>query len=104
MQTVQQDYLPIILIGGGSSHGRGPDKEKAIDNAIRFLRDWESMFDVADIEVPVNVYNVTGYDRVVWGADGMHGIPEGSGSDEFEPIKRMPEVVTRRTPKWRKRK
>jgi hypothetical protein len=45
------DYLAIIYIGGGSSHGRAPDKEKAITTALKNLRDWQSLFQVSDIDV-----------------------------------------------------
>lgn len=95
------DYLAIIPIGGGSSWGRAPIKEDAIERAIRQLRDWESLFQVAGIEVTVNVIDVQGYDHVVWGADGIHG---NKGDDtKFERIDRPFEAVKRMTPQWRKR-
>jgi len=104
-QTETADYLAIILIGGGSSWGRSPDKETAISNAIKSLKDWNSLFDVSDIEVTINVTDVQGYSQCSWGGhhDGwIHGTNQATGEDEA--IKRPVEVVKRQTPKLPKRK
>lgn len=103
--TEAHDYLAVILIGGGSSWGRSPDKETAIKNAIASLRDWEVYFDVSNYEATVNVIDVRGYSKCSWGGypgGWMHGTNEATGDDEA--IKRPVEVVKRMTPKWRRRK
>jgi hypothetical protein len=99
---MEPDYLAVILIGGGSSYGRAPDKEKAIAFAVRALRDWNRLFDVSNVDVVVNVIDVQGYSDCQWGGhpDGwMRGKSEATG--EYEPIKRIAETVTRRTPRWK---
>lgn len=104
MRTIT-DYLAIIPIGGGSSWGRSSDKEEAIANAIRSFKDWDCYFKVANIEVTVNVVDVTGYGECHWGSypDGyLHGTNEATG--EREAIKRPFEHVKRTTPKWKRRK
>jgi hypothetical protein len=96
---MKHDYLAIIYIGGGSSWGRAPVKETAIKNAITALRDWRSLFKVADVEVTVNVVDVTGYGQVTWSHHGFDGVNEKTGKDEhFDP---PVELVKRTTPKWR---
>jgi hypothetical protein len=99
------DYLAIIPIGGGSSWGRDPDKETAINHAIRNFKDWEVYYDVSNIEVTINVIDVQGYDECAWGGypgGYIHGTNEATGEDEA--IKRPIEHVKRTTPKWKHRK
>lgn len=99
------DWLAVILIGGGSSFGRDPDKERAIDIAIRNYRDWDHLFIVSDRDVTLNVVDVIGYGNLSWGAypDGwLRGISEATGKDE--KITRPVEQVIRRTPKWKTRR
>ena len=103
--TAQADYLAIIPIGGGSSWGRSPDKDAAVQNAIRSLRDWDSLFDVSGIEITVNVVDVQGYSDCSWGGHPggyMYGKNEETGLDE--PVKRPFEKVKVVTPKWKRRK
>lgn len=97
-QPTTTDYLAIIPIGGGSSWGRAPDREKAIEHAIKSLRDWEVYFDVSEIDVTINVIDVQGYGKCVWDSRGIHGTNEATGEDEA--IKRQIEHVVRITPKW----
>ena len=52
--TNSHDYLAVILIGGGSSWGRSPDKEEAIRRAIANYRDWDVYYKVANTEVIIN--------------------------------------------------
>ena len=98
------DFIAVILIGGGSSWGRSPDKEEAIKNAIAALRDWEVYFAVSDIEITLNVVDVKGYSTCHWGGGypggWMRGTNETTGEDEA--IKRPVEIVKRQTPKWPK--
>lgn len=105
MHTHERDYLAIIPIGGGSSWGRAPDKEAAIENAIAALRDWDVYFDVSEIDVTINVIDVQGYGSCSWGGHPggyVHGTNEITGNDEA--IKRPVEHVMRITPKWKKRR
>jgi hypothetical protein len=98
------DYLAVILIGGGSSWGRSPDKEEAIRGAIRNYRDWDSIYKVSDTDVVVNIIDVKGYDQCSWGAypgGWLRGKNEATG--ETENIDRQIESVKRHTPKWRRR-
>lgn len=99
------DYLAIILIGGGSSWGRSPDKEDAISNAIAALKDWDDFFDVSGVEVNINVIDVIGYSDCSWGGypgGWMHGKNEATGMDEA--IKRPIEKIKRMTPRWKRKR
>lgn len=100
--TGKPDWLAFILIGAGSSYGRGPDKEEAIKNAIRSLRDFSSLYKVADVDVVLNVIDVQGYDTVTWAHDGVFGRPEGKPEAKAERIDREIERVERHTPKWKR--
>ena len=91
MAEKPKDYLAIILIGAGSSHGRGPTKEEAIKRCLVYLRDWEHLYKVDDVTVTINVIDVTGYDKIVWGVTGIVGVVEATGEEEtidrpFEPV------------------
>lgn len=102
--TTERDYLAVILIGSGSSWGRSPDKEDAIKRALRAYRDWDSLFDIYDKDVLINVVNVAGYSDCRWGGypgGWMYGKNEATGADE--PIKRKIEHVTRRMEKRRRK-
>jgi hypothetical protein len=99
------DYLAVISIGAGSSFGRASDKEEAIKLAIRNYRDWDHLFVVSDTDVVLNVVDVQGYGQCSWGAypgGWLYGTNEATG--KHEKIDRPVEHITRRTPKWRKRK
>lgn len=95
------DYLAIVLIGGGSSWGRSPDKEKAIENCIRSLRDWDRFYKVSDVDVEINVIDVIGYDEVSWSSNRFHAKKEGS--DQWEQVDFPIERIVRHTPKYRRR-
>ena len=101
-QPTTTDYLAIIPIGGGSSWGRAPCKEKAIEHAIRSLRDWEVYFDVSEIDVTINLIDVQGYSTCAWDSRGITGLNEATGEDE--KIDRPIEHVVRITPKWKRKK
>jgi hypothetical protein len=98
----EADYLAVIPIGGGCSWGRGSDKVEAVNNAVRQLRDWETLFVVSNIQVSVNVIEVTGYGECNWGYGPVRGVNKVTGKDE--PIDRPVEQVKAFTPKWRKRR
>src|SRR5262249_8792241 len=95
--TMRPDFLAVISMGGGSSWGRSPDREIAIENAITALKDWNDVFDLAQKEVTINVVDVQGYGKCHWGAypDGwLHGTNEATGEDEaidrpVEHVKRV---------------
>ena len=86
-----KDFLAWINVGVGSSWGRNEDKEEAIASAIRSLRDWETLYIVADKEVTVRVLEVTGYDDVVWDDSSVDG--QKHGSEDWEPILNKIEYV-----------
>jgi len=97
------DYLAIIPIGGGSSWGRAADKEVAIQNAIKSLKDWDSLFEVANIDITINVVDVDGYNDCDWMSPfGLRGTNVKTG--HHERIERPVEYVNRQTPKWHRRK
>jgi hypothetical protein len=99
---MKPDYLAVILIGGGSSWGRAPDKEEAIKRAMKALKEWTIYFDLSNIEVGINVIDVAGYSDCRWGSnpDGwLHGTNTKTGKDEA--IKRPIELVKRTTPRWK---
>lgn len=103
MTEAAHDYLAFILIGAGSSYGRSPRKEEAIKTAIQSLGDWRHLFKVDDVDVTINVVDVNGYDTVLWGPDGIFGVPEGQPHTKHERVVAPIEKVTRHTPKRRKR-
>jgi hypothetical protein len=101
----KQDFIAIILIGGGSSYGRAPDKETAIKHALRSLRDWAGLFKVDGVEVGINVVDVTGYGDLYWGSypnGWLHGTNGETGEEEV--IDRPVETVKHFTPERRKRR
>lgn len=75
MAEAPRDYLAVIDIGGAGSWYRGPDREKAIKNAIStFRRDFKNYFKLEKGKpVKVNVLDVTGNDKVWWDCLGFHG-------------------------------
>lgn len=87
------DYLAIIYIASGSSHGRAPNKEKAIANAIHFFRDWEGVFKIPEQNLSIEVWDVQGYGEVSWGPNGARGF--NLSTQVYEKIDRVPEIVTR---------
>ena len=67
------DYLAVILIAGGSSWGRHPDKAKAIKAALRIYKaDWGKLFKIRKgDEVVVNVVDVFPHNEVRFGDRGF---------------------------------
>ena len=88
------DYLAVIYIAGGSSHGRSPDKEKAINLALQYFNDWDSLFLLTERDLEIQVVNVDGYGQCFWDHRGMHGINEATGKEEDISPDRA-EIVTR---------
>ena len=71
--NTKKDYLAIILVGAGSSYARGPDKQDCIERVQRIaVADWSSLFDLAGKEATVNVFDVTGHEKVWWDSRGVH--------------------------------
>jgi hypothetical protein len=72
-KTKPEDYLAIILIGAGSSYARGPDKQDAIDRVAKIAAsDWSGLYDLDGKECTVNVFTVTGHEKVWWDDQGVH--------------------------------
>lgn len=90
------DYIAFILVGAGSAWGRSSDKEEAINNALKQLRGWDKYFEVYDVDVHINVIEVSGYDDVIWDDFGIHG--KRTDASDYEKIDRPVEKVIRRTP------
>jgi hypothetical protein len=96
------DYIAIIRIGAGSSHGRAWSKEGAVKNALIFLRDWEDLYDIPEQDMEIPVYDVEGFCEVQWGHNGIHG--RRKEAEEYEEITKEPEMITAHyKPKKRKR-
>jgi hypothetical protein len=96
------DYIAIIRIGAGSSHGRAYTKEGAVKNALIFLKDWEDLYDIPEQDMEIPVYDVEGFSKVQWGTNGIHGTREATGL--YEEITKEPEMITAHyKPKKRKR-
>lgn len=95
-----KDYLAICLLGSGSSYGRAPDKDKAIANCKRSLEtDWSSIFDLDGKTAKINVYDVTGHDKLWWDERGVHPDNEPTKSiDRLELVE-----VTLKVPKRKRR-
>lgn len=87
----QHDYIAVVLIGSGSSHGRSSDKEKAITYCKRYLKDWESLFKLKGERLFMRIIDVIGYGAVQWDERGFHGKNETTGA--WEEIARDPEVI-----------
>jgi hypothetical protein len=68
------DFLAVTLIGAGSSWGRSPDKETAIQNCVEHLiEDWSALYLLQGMAKTVTVYNVEGHDEVWWDARDVYG-------------------------------
>ena len=82
---MEKDYLAIVLIGGGSSYGRGPTEDEAVKLATTYLvSDWKHLYNLSGAEVKVNLYEVTGNDQVWWDDCGVHADNEAE-----HPIKTL---------------
>lgn len=82
---MSNDYIAIILIGGGSSWFRAPTKQAALKGVARLVRaDWGKLFKLTKGEiVPATLVDVTGHDDVSWDAHGVW-------SDDGETRTRIP--------------
>lgn len=85
------DYIAVILIGCGSSHGRSTDRDKAIAGCHAYLSDWKDLFAVKGHAFTAIVLDVFGYGEVQWSHRGFRGVNEKTG--EWEDITREPEYV-----------
>lgn len=90
------DYLAVAFIGVGSSYGRAPEKEKAIENCMRALRDWNTYYKIEGHEFTLNVLDVDGWDTVYWGHDGFWGKNPGDakGTKLDIPIEHVKRVFS----------
>ena len=92
---MNNDYIAIVLIGGGSSWYRASSEKKALDGVARLVRaDWGKLFRLPKGEiVPATLVDVTGYDDVSWDVGGVW-------SDDGETRTRIPaDRISRRTVK-----
>lgn len=83
MTDTKRDYLALIQLDstGCGSWTRGPNKLDVVNRAVKLAYlDWKSVFKLAGHVIKVNLYDVTGHDRVVWGYDGV----KGDGGDKTE--------------------
>jgi hypothetical protein len=59
---------------GGGSWARGKDPDDVAKRAVGiFYADWKSLFDLSGKDVSVDVYDVTGHDKVTWDAACIYG-------------------------------
>ena len=72
MTTTAKDYLAIILIGAGSTFARGTDRDDTARRCVSICAsDWGGLYDLAEKDVQVNVFDVTGHDKVWWDSRGL---------------------------------
>jgi hypothetical protein len=68
-----KDFLAIALIGAGSSFGRATTQEEAVTLCKKQIEsDWSSLYDINNKLCSVNVYDVTGHDKLYWDHRGVH--------------------------------
>ena len=90
-----RDWLAIVMIGAGSSYARGPDREDTIERVLRLAAsDWGGLYDLSDQPVSVNVYDVTGFEKVWWDSRGVH-----TADDPKDDAELPYELVERKFPK-----
>lgn len=82
--TDVHDYLAVVYIGAGSSYGRSPTKEQAIENCMRALRDWNSIYVLEGHTFTLNVLDVQGWDKVLWDHRGFHG--KNPGDEKYTDL------------------
>ena len=69
---MQKEYLAYIEMMGGGTWCRSDNVSDAITRAVKgSVEDWGSMFKMDGEEVPVNLYDITGMDKLVMGSDGV---------------------------------
>jgi hypothetical protein len=99
-EAEKRDWLAIILIGAGSSFARGPDREDTIRRVVSICAsDWGGLFDLSEKPVSVNVYDVTGFEKVWWDHAGVH-----TADDPKDDAELPHEVVQRTFPKRKARR
>ena len=86
---MQKDIIAILLVGAGSSFGRAPTEEQAIEKCAKTaVADWSSMFDLAGKEATINLFDVTGHDNIFWDMNGVH--------PKDDPEKNLPKLGERK--------
>ena len=69
---MQKEYLALIEIMGGGTWCRSDNISDAITQAVKeSVSDWGSMFKMDGEEVPVNLYDITGMDKIVMSSGGV---------------------------------
>lgn len=66
MNDTPKEYLAIFLISAGSSHGRAPTIEEAVENCLEAAREWESLFEIDGKPAKLGIYDVTGLGDLWW--------------------------------------
>jgi hypothetical protein len=98
MTETKRDYLALIQLNslGCGSWTRGPNKLDVINRCVKLAYlDWKTTFKLAGHDIMVNVYDVTGHDRVVWGGDGVRGDNGNKAEDaKFTQIERLDLIET----------
>ncbi len=70
---MKRDFLALVMIGAGSSYARGPDKDDCVKRCASIAHsDWGSLYDMDGKELTINVFDVTGYDKLWWDSRGVH--------------------------------
>ena len=98
----EHDYLAVVFIGAGSSYGRSPDREKAIELCMRSLRDWGSYYVLEGHTFTLNVLDVKGWDSVIWSHSGFSG--KNPGDEKYTKLDLPIEAVERVYPEKKKRR
>ena len=90
------DYLAVVFIGAGSSYGRSSNKETAIDNCMRALKDWTVYYELEGAAIKLNILDVQGWETVYWGADGFWGKnPDDAKGTKLDlPIERVERIFS----------
>jgi hypothetical protein len=98
----KHDYLAVVFIGAGSSYGRSGNKEVAIENCMRALKDWGVYYKLEGHKFTVNVMDVNGWDTVAWDDRGFWG--KNPGDAKATKLELSIEQIERVYPEKKKRK
>lgn len=102
--TTEKDFLAIVMIGAGSSFGRSDTEIGAVERCRKEAKSFARAFGgfKSGVELPVNVYDVTGFDEVQWGDIGVYSAVADGEPHIFDrhalymiphgkPVKELPE-------------
>ena len=60
------DWLAVCYFGGFGAYGRGPTKDKAVDQCRKALERDFGDYDIGDRDLVLCLYDITGHDEVRW--------------------------------------